>query len=94
MEIGKLEADLTREREAAEAVRVELAQALNQVESRDERITGQTAEAKEIRAELIQATAAKIAAEQAAAVTEAKLEAQERKRPTTRSSRSDAWNRT
>lgn len=73
-EIGKLEADLTREREAAETVRVQLAQALNKVESQGERITDLAAEVKEIRAELTQATAAKIAAEQAAAVSEAKLE--------------------
>lgn len=73
-EIGKLEADLTREREAAEVVRVQLAQALNKVESQGERITDLTTEVKEIRAELTQATAAKISAEQAAAVLDAKLE--------------------
>lgn len=73
-EIGKLEADLTREREAAEVVRVQLAQALNKVESHGERITDLTTEVKEIRAELTQATAAKISAEQAAAVLDAKLE--------------------
>lgn len=73
-ELGKLEADLSREREAAEGARVQLAQALNKLETQAERLDALTVEAKDTRSELSQVMTAKTAAEQTAAVAEAKLE--------------------
>ena len=78
LDINKLEDELIREREAAENARIQLAQALNKVELQDESILNFTTKLNDTETKLSQATTEKIAAEQIAAVTSAKLDASEK----------------
>jgi len=77
-EIRKLEAELAKERDAAEKVRVQLAKALNKTEIQAERITTQEDRISTLKADLEEATHAKIKAQQTSAVCEAKLESAQR----------------
>ncbi len=74
-ELKKLDANLTRERESGEKARMELAQGRHKIEAQDERITGLIAEVTAGETKLEETTAARISAEKAVAVTEAKLTA-------------------
>jgi chromosome segregation ATPase len=74
-EIHKLETELTNTREAAEKVRIQLAQALNKTETQSEQITAQQGRISSLEAYLDEANHAKVTAQQTAAVGEAKLEA-------------------
>lgn len=73
-EIERLTNELARERHAAEQARIEVAQARNKQEASNEQIKEQKAELEQLRKDREQLQTAKQAAEQAAAVTNAKLE--------------------
>jgi colicin import membrane protein len=77
-EIRKLETELTREREAAEETRIQLAQARNKVEAQEKQITAQQGRISTLEAYLDEANHVKVTAQQAAAVCEAKLESSKR----------------
>ncbi len=66
---------IEREQQAAEAARVELAKSQLKVEAQAERLVEQASEVERLKATLDTAQAGRIAAEQAAAVLNAKLEA-------------------
>jgi len=74
-EIERMTAELARERHAAEQARIEVAQGRNKQEASDERIKDQKSEIDRLRQQVEQLQTDKHAAEQAAAVANAKLEA-------------------
>ena len=85
-EIERQSQDLNRERSATEAARIEVAQARNKLESQAEKITEQTQQIEQLRAQLDAQTKDRVDAEKLAAVLGAKLEASEQRAKTAEAS--------
>lgn len=81
-EIGRQGEELNRERSAAEAARIEVAQSRNKLESQAERINEQAQQIEQLRAQLDEQTKGRVEAEKMAAVLGAKLEASEQRTKT------------